>query len=788
MSAAPSSGPVRDDVRYGRARLRWPRLVADLASAAQAGTVADVAVAAARPLVGADAAVLVRWQDGHPAVLAGSGEMGGALSPRPPVGSSRAGGRPVAAVSVDPRTDLVVLRHAAIAFEDADLETLRALAALTGWAGSDGAPDAALRRFAARIVTSLEPDEVLVAVADTVSHLLHAEIAGVLLGDGDGAALEMRCAIGNTKLDTGRLRIRRGQGLAGRVFASGRAERIDDYPTDPRSAPEFTALSDVEGTCAAAATPLRWDGEVFGVLCAWRRRRAAFTDADESLFAAVAELSAGAIRNADAHRALHDRWQRAEQERRAAQARHDAAAHALHVHGELTRIAREGEDVGAVVRAVSELTGCRAAVVTDEGRLLAAAAGGGADPRGAQLAARAVAALRRDEGDRAAADAGPGLLLTRVRAAGITFGHLALCPPPEHGPDGHATAALAAEQAATVCALLLARQEAAVAAGRRVQSEFVWDLLEGRLPDSAQAVVRARHLGLGFALPARVVAIQVDGLSDAAPAGGGNPELLERTRAVCGRLVVRRLDAAGLGGAVLARRADVFAVVVPAGGVNGGGVNGTGLHGGGVQGGARSAGGRIGAALAGIEWPAGLRATVGVGGQVERMVAFPDGWREAQLARSAAGPDGEPGVFDDLGVVRFLLAPTSRADLDGFARRQLGPVLAYDAQHGSALMETLAAHLGTGCSTRRTAAVLCIHHRTVSYRLQRVTDLTGLRFDDQEDRFRIQLACKILALPAGDGRGAGAGEPVSSGQRSRQGSSADVKPAGPAVPTVDRTH
>ena len=35
------------------------------------------------------------------------------------------------------------------------------------------------------------------------------------------------------------------------------------------------------------------------------------------------------------------------------------------------------------------------------------------------------------------------------------------------------------------------------------------------------------------------------------------------------------------------------------------------------------------------------------------MVAFPDGWREAQLARSAAGPDGEPGVFDDPAMETF---------------------------------------------------------------------------------------------------------------------------------------
>lgn len=42
--------------------------------------------------------------------------------------------------------------------------------------------------------------------------------------------------------------------------------------------------------------------------------------------------------------------------------------------------------------------------------------------------------------------------------------------------------------------------------------------------------MRARHLGTGFALPARVVAILVRGLAYDATAAGCNPEHLERAR------------------------------------------------------------------------------------------------------------------------------------------------------------------------------------------------------------------------------------------------------------------
>ncbi len=712
--------------RVERRRLRWPRVIVDIAAAAREGSsaVAEAGIRAARPLLAADAAAIVRWQDGRPVVLAADGDFDGVLRRRPPEGAGWADGRPVAAVSVNPRTDVVVARAAPVGFGEADLESLRALGELINWAGGGRPPDALLRGFATRVAASLEPDEVVVSVADAVAQLLRAEIAGVLLRD-EAGDLEMRCAIGNTRLDTARLRIRVGQGLAGRVVQSGRPERIDDYSTDPRSAPEFMALSDIEGTCSAIAVPLCWDGRVAGALCAWRRRRAPFTDEDESLFAAFAQLCGAAIHNADRHQAERARATRFEMAHAAAVERNQAAERDLHVYAELARIVTEGGNVDAVARTVGGITRSLAVVVTEDGRVL------GPSPRRnvQRLLDHVQRALPALVDDRASVTIeqhdGSWLLIARVRAAGVTFGHLALALPSAPAPGDR----LAAEQAAVVSALLLAREEAAVAAASRLQSEFVWDLLDGRLPDAVEASVRARHLGTGFALPARVVAIMVSGLAYDATASGWNPEYLERSRSACARLIGTGLDGAGVSGAVLARRANLFAAVVPGDSVR-------------DIGWAR----RLARALAAIPWPDGISATVGVAGPVETIAGFPGGWREAQLAGSAVGASGEPGVFEDLGVLQFLLSPTSRDDLDGFARRQLGPLLDYDEKRGTELIRTLEVYLTAGCSTRRTAESMCVHDRTVSYRLARVNELTGLCLDDQEDRFRVQLACKILAL------------------------------------------
>ena len=316
------------------------------------------------------------------------------------------------------------------------------------------------------------------------------------------------------------------------------------------------------------------------------------------------------------------------------------------------------------------------------------------------------------------------MLVAPLRAVGMTFGYLALgLADPPRPEDG-----LAAQQAAVASALLIAREEATLTAARRAQSEFVWDLLAGRLPDDVEAAVRARHLGTGFRLPARVVAVETIGTPSEVPAAGWNEDQRERARGRLARLVISQLEGKGLRHAVLASRAELLAVVVPLRDADPGAELRT-----------------LAAALDGVSWPAGVHAVTGIGGRVEHVRGLQHGWQEAQLARSAARP-GAAAAFEDLGVLQFLLAPTTREDLEGFARRRVGPLLDYDTTHNTELVPTLVAYFAAECSTRQTADRMFVHHRTVSYRLHRVEELTGLRMQAQEDRLEIQLALKILAL------------------------------------------
>jgi sugar diacid utilization regulator/GAF domain-containing protein len=710
----------------------WTRLVAEVAAASGqgGGRSTEVVLSAACDLLEASGAALVEWGEGSGHVVVSAGAGIPSLPQRPAEGSGWVRWTRIAAASLDPRHDLVVARSGGRSFDESDVRTLRSLAALLGLAGP-GSPGLrhVLAGFATRVVASLRLDDVFRGTAEAVSRLVQAEIAGVLLPTGDtDPQLEMRAVVGNTELATARLRIAYGQGLAGRVFLSGRPERVDDYGTDPRSAPALWTLSDIEGTCSALAVPMRRDGRVVGVVAGWRRRRAPFTDADEALLQSLADVAAAAVHNASSYEQVAARAAAQDAELAELRERDRQTARTLEIQADLARIATEGPaglgaDLSAVVHAVGSRLGASVAVTTDDGREVAWDAPGlGLDVTarlGAWIASR-PAAVPAGEAISVEVDGG-WLLVTPLRAAGMTFGHLALglAAAPASGDR------LAAQQAAVASALLIAREEATLSAARRAQSEFVWDLLDGRLPDDVEAAVRARHLGTGFKLPARVVAVETTGSAAELPAAGATEDQRERARARLARLLVSSLETRGLRHSVLASRGDAFALIVPDAELR-----------------------TLTAALDSVVWPAGVRAVAGIGGRVEHVRGLQQGWREAQLARSAATASSAT-AFEDLGVLQFLLAPTSRADLEAFARRRIGPLLDYDAEHGTELVPTLIAYFAAECSTRQAAAGMFVHHRTVSYRLNRVAELTGMRMNQQEDRLEVQLALKILTLVNG---------------------------------------
>lgn len=144
----------------------------------------------------------------------------------------------------------------------------------------------------------------------------------------------------------------------------------------------------------------------------------------------------------------------------------------------------------------------------------------------------------------------------------------------------------------------------------------------------------------------------------------------------------------------------------------------------------------------------GSRARRGVSAACREPTGLPVAFREAASAVRASARTGQdrPVVFDDLGLVRVLVAEAGGADLAEFVRDTIGALVAYDRQRDGALIATLQAYFAANCSQRQAAESIPVHHKTLRYRLHRIGELTGLNLDAHGDRVRGSLALQLLYL------------------------------------------
>ena len=149
---------------------------------------------------------------------------------------------------------------------------------------------------AAQVVASeLELDAVLQRLVDEVARLLQAEAVDCFLLDVDRNVLRCAAVFGLPDELLG-FEFAADRGLAGRAITRGRSARTDDYAEVMQSVPHPA----YEGFRSAIVAPMRWSGEVKGVLGVGTRdagRR--LTREEGELLEAFANLAALALRNAE---------------------------------------------------------------------------------------------------------------------------------------------------------------------------------------------------------------------------------------------------------------------------------------------------------------------------------------------------------------------------------------------------------------------------------------------------------------------------------------------------------
>jgi sugar diacid utilization regulator len=122
--------------------------------------------------------------------------------------------------------------------------------------------------------------------------------------------------------------------------------------------------------------------------------------------------------------------------------------------------------------------------------------------------------------------------------------------------------------------------------------------------------------------------------------------------------------------------------------------------------------------------------------------------RVGQHLRTAKDADSRIHTFATLGIQRMLFALSQESPeiFREFKESAIGPVIDYDREHGTQLLETLATYMGCDGNVLEVAELLHIHKHTVRYRLRRITELTGLDVAKFEDATRLYLAVRATEL------------------------------------------
>lgn len=358
---------------------------------------------------------------------------------------------------------------------------------------------------------------------------------------------------------------------------------------------------------------------------------------------------------------------------------------AADLHAELARAAVDGAEPGALVATLSTALDRPVALLDAERRLVA---GDATLADAVPSLARALAAAARDgaavvvEG---AVELVAPVLASRERPGALLVGRGST---PLDGVRRRTV-----ERAALVLAFLAVQRSAVADAEDRVRGELALDLLDG----APSAAVR-RAAARGFDVDGAWVAVAVPAAAEARA----------RWVAVTGRRAAWLTAATPEGVVVL--------VPHPAPAEAASEVLGT----------------------------LGVDAALAVGARADGLAqAATAAALAASTARLAAGL-GVAGPVDAASLAPYAgLFGGDGAAASASIAAVLAPVLAWDSERGTSLVETMRALLDARGSVQAAAAALQVHPSTVKQRAARIGMLLGTAWTDPESRFRVEVAVRL---------------------------------------------
>lgn len=138
----------------------------------------------------------------------------------------------------------------------------------------------------------------------------------------------------------------------------------------------------------------------------------------------------------------------------------------------------------------------------------------------------------------------------------------------------------------------------------------------------------------------------------------------------------------------------------------------------------------------------------GISGPAETLDKWPQVYQEALQAMQLGQrlKMHEMVDFESLGIYRLLGKLEDITAVQEFTNQVIGPLVDYDKQHRSTLVQTIDEYFNHHGNISQTAESLFIHRNTLLYRLDRIQDLTGHNLNQANMRLALHLSLKLWQL------------------------------------------
>jgi purine catabolism regulator len=141
----------------------------------------------------------------------------------------------------------------------------------------------------------------------------------------------------------------------------------------------------------------------------------------------------------------------------------------------------------------------------------------------------------------------------------------------------------------------------------------------------------------------------------------------------------------------------------------------------------------------------------GISGPAESLNEWPRVYQEALQAMQLGQrlKMHEMVDFESLGIYRLLGKLEDITAVQEFTNQVIGPLVQYDEQHRSTLVQTIDEYFNHHGNISQTAEALFIHRNTLLYRLDRIQELTGHNLNQANMRLALHLSLKLWQLRPG---------------------------------------